>query len=63
MRIAMLDDEPLELDRLVQALEVAAMPDGSLPQLHTFTDGPTLMKRLRQDTFCGAHGLAAGQAT
>jgi two-component system response regulator TrcR len=51
MRIAMLDDEPLELDRLVQALEMAVMPDGSLPQLHPFTDGPSLMKRLRQDTF------------
>jgi len=51
MRIALLDDEPLEIDRLVQALEVTVMHDGSLPQLHTFTDGQTLIKRLRQDTF------------
>lgn len=51
MRIAILDDEAIEIARLVQTLETALMPDGLLPQLYKFSEAATLLKRLRLDTF------------
>jgi two-component system response regulator TrcR len=51
MRIALLDDEALELERLEAVLSAAEMPDGSRPQLYTFCSGQDLMRRLRIETF------------
>lgn len=51
MRIAMLDDEQLELDRVCDVLEHTPMADGLPAQVHTFTSGQQLVKRLRQETF------------
>jgi two-component system response regulator TrcR len=51
MRIAVLDDEPIELQRIQQTLETVLLPDQTLPHLHLFSSGQSLTKALRQETF------------
>lgn len=51
MRIAVLDDEPIELQRIKQTLETVQLPDQTFAHLHLFSSGQSLTKALRQETF------------
>lgn len=51
MRIAILDDEPVELELLSRALGSYALPDGTLPICTQFSSSPELLRRLRRETF------------
>ena len=51
MRIAILDDEPKELELLRRALESHTLPDRSAPICVVFSNSPELLRRLRRETF------------
>lgn len=51
MRIAILDDEPVELELLSRALGLYSLPDGTLPICTQFSSSPELLRRLRRETF------------
>jgi DNA-binding response OmpR family regulator len=51
MRIAVLDDEPLELSRIRETLLSALPADGQPPHLYMFSDSSTLMRQLKRETF------------
>lgn len=51
MRIAILDDEPNELELLQDALDSYSLRDGTLPLCTAFSSSPELLRRLKRDTF------------
>ncbi|MBK5416179.1 response regulator transcription factor [Pseudomonas sp. TH31] len=51
MRIAILDDEPAELELLSRALGSYTLPDGTLPICTAFSSSPELLRRLKRETF------------
>lgn len=51
MRIAVLDDEPLELNRMQATLKSVLLSDGERPHLHMFQDSLSLLKELKRETF------------
>lgn len=51
MRIAILDDEPIELELLSNTLDLFTLPDGTLPIYNAFSNSPELLRRLRRETF------------
>lgn len=51
MRIAILDDEPVELELLSSALGSYTLPDGTLPICTAFPTSPELLRRLKRETF------------
>lgn len=51
MRFGVLDDEPIELDRLHEVIGSMVMEGGILPQISSFSNGSDLIRRLRRDTF------------
>jgi DNA-binding response OmpR family regulator len=51
MRIAVLDDEPLELNRMHETLKSVLLFDGERPHLHLFQDSLSLLKELKRETF------------
>jgi two-component system response regulator TrcR len=51
MRIAILDDEPMELKLLQDALDSYCLHDGSLPICVAFSRSPELLRRLKRETF------------
>lgn len=51
MRIAILDDEPLELELLQDALDSYSLHDGTLPICTAFSRSSELLRRLKRETF------------
>ena len=51
MRIAILDDEPAELELLSSVLCSHIMPDGTLPICWSFSNGRDLLRALKSETF------------
>ncbi|WP_421547147.1 response regulator transcription factor [Pseudomonas sp. QD4] len=51
MRIAILDNQPLELERLCEALSSYSLSDGSSPLCTAFSNSPDLLRRLKRETF------------
>lgn len=51
MRLAILDDEILEVERARQALETVDAKDDHSFRIYTFTSGQELLKKLRLETF------------
>ncbi|MCP1446041.1 DNA-binding response OmpR family regulator [Pseudomonas sp. GGS8] len=51
MRIAILDDEPMALELLQEALGFYRLPDGSSPICTAFSSSPELLRRLKRETF------------
>jgi len=51
MRIAILDDEPVELGLLSSALGSYVLRDGTLPICSQFSSSPELLRRLKRETF------------
>ncbi|MGY2297152.1 response regulator transcription factor [Pseudomonas yamanorum] len=51
MRIAILDDEPVELELLSRALGSYILPDGTSPICTQFSSSKELLRRFRQETF------------
>ncbi len=51
MRIAVLDDEPLELSHIQETLLSALPVDGQTPHLQMFSDSAHLLRQLKRETF------------
>ncbi|AZC39854.1 response regulator transcription factor [Pseudomonas chlororaphis] len=51
MRIAILDDEPMELELLQDALDSYSLHDGTSPICTAFSRSPELLRRLKRETF------------
>lgn len=51
MRVAILDDEPVELELLQEALNSYNLPDGTSPICITFSTSPELLRSLKRETF------------
>lgn len=51
MRIAILDDESVELELLSRALGSYTLPDGTSPICTQFSSSPELLRRLKRETF------------
>ncbi|KIQ02532.1 MULTISPECIES: response regulator transcription factor [Pseudomonas] len=51
MRIAILDDEPVELSLLNKTLSFLKLPDGAMPICTMFSESPDLLRALKRETF------------
>lgn len=51
MHIAILDDDPLELELLSRALNSYVSPDGTAPIFSRFSEGSEMLRRLKRETF------------
>ncbi|RFD32548.1 DNA-binding response regulator [Pseudomonas sp. GL93] len=51
MRIAILDDEPVELELLHDAIDSYRLNDGTFPICVAFSNSPDLLRQLKRETF------------